>query len=206
MKTAFFTSKFLTTLGLGATALLAFTACGSNNEPAPDETTTVTASSSAEGSSASSSASKSSSASSSEAATKSTGDDAVFMAIDAIEKKYPNGAIISIDREDDDTRYKFTVIDGENDIEVHVNQKNEITEEETERADSEDVQEVADSKIIARDALETAVGQADSQSVDDVELNRDFGRLVWEIDFDQENGQDGQQVRVDATSGDVISQ
>lgn len=205
MKTAFFTSKFLATLGLGATALLVFTACGSNNEPAPAETTTVTASSSAEGSSASSSASKSSSASS-EAAAKSTGDDAVFMAIDAIEKKYPNGAIISIDREDDDTRYKFTVIDGENDIEVHVNQKNEITEEETERADSEDVQEVADSKVIARDALETAVGQADSQSVDDVELNRDLGRLVWEIDFDQENGQDGQQVHVDAASGDVISQ
>ena len=201
MNTIARTSKTFSALTLSGMALLAFTACGSNEEPKPTETTTVTAESTS-----SSEASKSSNSSASEStSSKANDDDAVFAAIDSIEEKYPNGTIVSIDRDDNDTQYDFDVIQGDQSIEAKVNQNNEVAEEEKESADTDDTQEASDAKVTAREAVEKAAGQAEGQSVDDVELEKEGDKLLWQVDFDDQGSKDGKEVHIDATSGDVVA-
>ena len=41
--------------------------------------------------------------------------------------------------------------------------------------------------------------------MDDVELDEDNDRLVWEIDFDDTDGNDADEVAIDALDGSMVS-
>lgn len=207
-------AKMMGTLGLSLAALFSFTACGDNSEDdnanntpvatpvAPDVTQTGESSPSA--TTDDDDQNETQSASASESATTASGKEGVFDALDVVEKEYPNGTVISIDRDDADTRYEIDVVDGDKTLELQV-ENGTITVKETENEVDSEARQAADAATDIRTALKTATKSVSDQTVDDVELDDDVTPLRWEIDFDKADGTDGDKVFVDATSGEIVS-
>ena len=42
-------------------------------------------------------------------------------------------------------------------------------------------------------------------ALDEMDLDDDNGTLQWEVGFDREDGSDGPEVEIDATSGEVLT-
>lgn len=221
------------TLSLSAGALLAMTAlagCGTNAEDAAqsaasgaqsaasnaasaatsaaassaitdddDNSSSAAASTGASGSAASSAA-----GSSSAAAAGAVADPQGAEGIKALQDKYPNGTVISLDRDDDDAQRwdADVVVDGKVQ-EVQVAADGTLTEKGTD-SDKEDVDRAGQATVTAQQAVEKAVEGRDGQVVDDVELDEENGTLTWKVSFDDDQRRDLEEVRVDAKTGDVI--
>lgn len=53
---------------------------------------------------------------------------------------------------------------------------------------------------------ETTTMTAEStSSSDDVELEKEGDKLLWQVDFDDQGGKYGKEVHIDATSRDVVA-
>ena len=217
------------TLSLSAGALLAMTAlagCGTNAEDAAQSaasgaqsaasnaasaaTSAAAAASSAitdddnSSSGASGSAASSAAGSSSAAAAGAVADPQGAEGIKALQDKYPNGTVISLDRDDDDAQRwdADVVVDGKVQ-EVQVAADGTLTEKGTD-SDKEDVDRAGQATVTAQQAVEKAVEGRDGQVVDDVELDEENGTLTWKVSFDDDQRRDLEEVRVDAKTGDVV--
>lgn len=131
------------------------------------------------------------------------GSDPAFDAIDAVKGAAAGATVISMDRDDDDTMWDVTVVDGEETVEYDVTQDGQVTETEREN-DKDDVDEAGRAKVAVADAITTALEGRDGQTVDDVDLDEEDGTLVWKIDFDDADGKDADEAYVDATTGDIV--
>ncbi|WP_240008981.1 PepSY domain-containing protein [Micrococcus luteus] len=202
--------------GTGVLAAVALAACGTTSDngdegstsPGVDASSSV-ASTPATDDASTTSASASSSASSTAAAAGSgsgTGqaDDSAYAVIDAVLEKYGDGIIVEVDANDDDTTWEVDVVVGEEVKELDVTAEGDITETGRE-SDPEDVQKAKDAEVTAERALDTAREGRDGVALDEMDLDDDNGTLQWEVEFDREDGSDGPEVEIDATSGEVLT-
>ena len=131
------------------------------------------------------------------------GADPAFDAIDAVTAAVSGATVISLDRDDDDTTWDVTAVDGQEIVDFDVAQDGKATETERE-TDKDDVDEAGRAKVAVADAITAALEGRDGQTVDDVDLDEENGTLVWKIDFDDADGNDADEVHVDATTGDLV--
>ena len=197
--------------GTGVLAALALAACGTTADNGDDGSVSpeVDASSAVASTPATDDASASSSASSTAAAASSgsgTGqaDDPAYAVIDAVLEKHGDGIIVEVDANDDDTTWEVDVVVGEEVKELDVTADGDITETDRE-SDLEDVQKAKDAEVTAQQALDTAREGRDGVTLDEMDLEDDNGTLQWEVRFDREDGSDGPEVEIDATSGEVLT-
>lgn len=150
------------------------------------------------------SATSSAAGSSSAAAAGGVADPQGAEGIKALQDKYPNGTVISLDRDDDDAqRWEADVVVDGKVQEVEVAADGTLTEKGTD-SDKEDVDRAGQATVTAQQAVEKAVEGRDGQVVDDVELDEENGTLTWKVSFDDDQRRDLEEVRVDAKSGDVV--
>ena len=202
--------------GTGVLAALALAACGTTADNGDDgsvspevDASSAVASTPATDDASTTSASASSSASSTAAAASSgsgTGqaDDLAYAVIDAVLEKHGDGIIVAVDANDDDTTWEVDVVVGEEVKELDVTADGDITETDRE-SDLEDVQKAKDAEVTAQQALDTAREGRDGVTLDEMDLDDDNGTLQWEVGFDREDGSDGPEVEIDATSGEVLT-
>ena len=202
--------------GTGVLAALALAACGTTADNGDDgsvspevDASSAVASTPATDDASTTSASASSSASSTAAAASSgsgTGqaDDPAYAVIDAVLEKHGDGIIVEVDANDDDTTWEVDVVVGEEVKELDVTADGDITETDRE-SDPEDVQKAKEAEVTAQQALDTAREGRDGVTLDEMDLDDDNGTLQWEVGFDREDGSDGPEVEIDATSGEVLT-
>ena len=202
--------------GTGVLAALALAACGTTADNGDDgsvspevDASSAVASTPATDDASTTSASASSSASSTAAAASSgsgTGqaDDPAYAVIDAVLEKHGDGIIVEVDANDDDTTWEVDVVVGEEVKELDVTADGDITETDRE-SDPEDVQKAKEAEVTAQQALDTAREGRDGVTLDEMDLEDDNGTLQWEVRFDREDGSDGPEVEIDATSGEVLT-
>lgn len=201
------TAKPLLFTGTGVLALVLLTGCSTANDdpattPAPEQATTsapAASSPTAEGTSTTETPPAE------EEQRNDTADDPVFEAITAVTTEHADGFIVSIDRDDRDEHYEIDVVVGNEVLDLKVALDGTITEDERD-SDDDDVQKAERATIDAETALKRAFeGRAGGLTVDDVELDEDNDRLVWEIDFDDTDGNDADEVAIDALDGSMVS-
>lgn len=125
------------------------------------------------------------------------GDDPVFGAIDAVMADYPEGIIISIDREDDTDAYEVDVVQGDEVLELKVEEGGNVVEDDREH-DGEDISYAQDTTVSITDAIQEALEQHEDGFLDDAELDEDNGTLSWEISLDDADRNDLTEVRIAA--------
>lgn len=125
------------------------------------------------------------------------GDDPVFGAIDAVMADYPEGIIISIDREDDTDAYEVDVVEGDEVFELKVEEDGNVVEDDREH-DGEDISYAQDTTVSITDAIQEALEQHEDGFLDDAELDEDNGTLSWEISLDDADRNDLTEVRIAA--------
>ena len=167
--------------------------------PATDD-----ASGSATSSSASSASASSTAAAAGSGSATGQADEPAYAVIDAVLEKYADGIIVAVDANDDDTTWEVDVVVGEGAKELDVTADGDITETDRE-SDPEDVQKAKEAEVTAQQALDTAREGRDGVTLDEMDLEDDNGTLQWEVGFDREDGSDGPEVEIDATSGEVLT-
>lgn len=207
--------------GTGALVALALAACGTTADngddgsasPEPDASSAVAstpATDDASGSASSSASTESSASASSTAAAAGSGsatgpaDEPAYAVLDAVLEKYADGIIVAVDADDDDRTWEVDVVVGEEVKELDVTADGDITETDRE-SDPEDVQKAKEAEVTAQQALDTAREGRDGVTLDEKDLDDDNGTLHWEVGFDREDGSDGPEVEIDATSGEVLT-
>ena len=204
--------------GTAVLAALALAACGTTADnddgsvsPGVDASSSVASTPTTDDASGSATSSLASSASASSTAAaagsgSATGqaDEPAYAVIDAVLEKYADGIIVAVDANDDDTTWEVDVVVGEEVKELDVTADGDITETDRE-SDSEDVQKAKEAEVTAKQALDTAREGRDGVTLDEMDLEDDNGTLQWEVGFDREDGSDGPEVEIDATSGEVLT-
>ena len=196
--------------GTGVLAALALAACGTTAGNGDDGSASpeVDASSAVASTPATDDASTTSASSTAAAASSGSGtgqaDDPAYAVIDAVLEKHGDGIIVEVDANDDDTTWEVDVVVGEEVKELDVTADGDITETDRE-SDLEDVQKAKDAEVTAQQALDTAREGRDGVTLDEMDLEDDNGTLQWEVGFDREDGSDGPEVEIDATSGEVLT-
>lgn len=199
------TAKPLLFTGTGVLALALLTGCSTAADdpattPAPEQATT---SAPAEAESTTP-ATDESGTPADEQQPNAGGNDPVFDAIAAVTAEHGDGFIVSIDRDDRDEHYEIDVVVGEQVLDLKVGLDGAITEDEQD-SDDDDIQKAQQATVDAETALKRAFeSRAEGLTVDDVELDEDDDRLVWEIDFDDADGKDSDEVVIDAQDGSVV--
>ncbi|MFI7398711.1 PepSY domain-containing protein [Microbacterium sp. NPDC006705] len=204
--------------GTGVLAALALAACGTTADngddgsasPGVDASSSVANTPTTDGGSGSASSSASSAPASSTAPAAGSGsatgqaDDPADAVIDAVLEEDGDGIIVAVDADDDDTTWEVDVVVGEEVKELDVTADGDITETDRE-SDPEDVQKAKEAEVTAQQALDTAREGRDGVTLDEMDLDDDNGALQWEVGFDREDGSDGPEVEIDATSGEVLT-
>ncbi|MCT1760820.1 PepSY domain-containing protein [Micrococcus luteus] len=204
--------------GTAVLAALALAACGTTADnddgsvsPGVDASSSVASTPTTDDASGSATSSLASSASASSTAAaagsgSATGqaDEPAYAVIDAVLEKYGDGIIVAVDADDDDTTWEVDVVVGEEVKELDVTADGAITETDRE-SDPEDVQKAKEAEVTAQQALDTAREGRDGVTLDEMDLEDDNGTLQWEVRFDREDGSDGPEVEIDATSGEVLT-
>lgn len=209
--------------GTGVLAALALAACGTTADngddgsaspepdassavastPATDDASTTSASASASASTQSSAWASSTTAAAGSGSATGQADDPADGVIDAVLEEHGDGIIVAVDA-DDDTTWEVDVVVGEEVKELDVTADGDITETDRE-SDPEDVQKAKEAEVTAQQALDTARAGRDGVTLDEMDLDDDNGTLQWEVAFDREDGSDGPELEIDATSGEVLT-
>ena len=125
------------------------------------------------------------------------GDDPVFDAIGAVMADYPDGIIISIDREDNTDAYEVDVVQGDEVLELKVEEDGNVVEDDREH-DGEDISYAQDTTVSIEDAIQEALEQQQDGFLDEAELDEDNGTLNWDISLDDADRNDLTDVRIAA--------
>ena len=126
-----------------------------------------------------------------------SGDDPVFDAIGAVTADYPDGIIISIDREDNTDAYEVDVVQGDEVLELKVEEDGNVVEDDREH-DGEDISYAQDTTVSIEDAIQEALEQHQDGFLDEAELDEDNGTLNWDISLDDADRNDLTDVRIAA--------
>ena len=204
--------------GTGVLVALALAACGTTSDngddgsasPGVDASSSVANTPTTDDGSGSASSSASSAPASSTAPAAGGGsatgqaDEPAYAVIDAVLERHGDGIIVAVDADDDDTTWEVDVVVGEEVKELDVTADGDITETDRD-SDPEDVQKAKEAEVTAQQALDTAREGRDGVTLDEMDLEDDNGTLQWEVGFDREDGSDGPEVEIDATSGEVLT-
>lgn len=197
------------TTGAGLAAFALLTACTTEDGPTEDTANETTAEAPADQNTPNGGASDDiavtdDAATEGDTATETTsdaegasGDDPVFSAIEAVLADYADGIIVDIDRDDDGSHYDVDVVAGDEIIELEVTTDGDITEDERE-GDDDDIQEAQQATVTASEAIEEALSQNDEAVLDEAQLDEDDDQLTWEIDLDDQDGNDMAELNVPA--------
>ncbi|MDO4593824.1 MAG: PepSY domain-containing protein [Tissierellia bacterium] len=125
-------------------------------------------------------------------------------------EKYPNAQIKSfkLDQDHNVWKYKIEAFEDQTEYEVYVDaDSKEVTENEKEQGeDNSDEQtfKLADAKIKPQEALDKALEEANDSNatLDSLKLKFDSGKLVYEVEFNTQNGD--VDVDIDANDGSVV--
>lgn len=195
------TARLLLSAGAGVAALALLSGCTPAEEPQGTGATTPTAPASSPETDAS------------EVDPAGDINDPVYDAISAVNEQYPDGFIVEIDRDDADEVYAMDVVDADRLLQLHVALDGSVTEDaedsEGEDGDHENaLRRASEATISAEAAVRRALeGRSAEQTVDDVDLGDEEGEdgaLAWSVDFDDDQGQDADEVVIDALDGRVI--
>jgi uncharacterized membrane protein YkoI len=166
------------------------------------ESGSASASASASGSG---SPSASGSASGSASASGTGENDPAFAAIDAALAEHSDATVISVDRDDAGMTYDIDLVEGESVLELEASSGGgEVRQTDTDD-DAEDVADAREAQVSASDAITTALDGRSDRVLDEAELDRHDGRLIWSIDLDDAQGADAEKVRVDASTGETVT-
>lgn len=202
-------TKTLALTGTGVLALALLTGCSVADEGASESSngtsaTAETSATTAETSSPTGSDDTSSTASAAPSGEgTASGEDPAFAAIDALLTEHTDAVIVQIDRDDDDTVYEIEAVTGDLVVDFNVLTDGTVSEDDDEDDDDDDIRRAQEATVTAEDAARAALEGRDGQSIDSMELDENDGTLRWEVDLDRENGDDGDELRVDAMTGEV---
>lgn len=113
------------------------------------------------------------------------------------------GTAYELDDADDDGQWEVDVLVGDRNHEITVAADGQtVLSREEDDADTEDRNRVQQAQITIEQAIEAALAEVPG-NLDDVELDDDNGRAVWEVTVDTSDMQDVE-VYVDIVSGDVV--
>ncbi|WP_254165472.1 PepSY domain-containing protein [Rothia santali] len=112
--------------------------------------------------------------------------------------------VVSVNRDDGGMVYEIEMAEGENIVEVETAGEGEVRETGTD-SDGDDLANAREASVSAADAIETALDGRSDRVLDEAELDRHDGRLVWAIDLDDAQGMDAGEVHVDAGTGEVMT-
>lgn len=191
---------------IGRAALIALTAalavgvsaCG-ESDPAPGDDATTTSSPAQTSDETSADQTSSDDATSETAPASSSGSDTWHAAIETAEQE-ADGTAYEIDDQDDDGSWEIDVAEGSTSTEVTVTADGTATvDDDTDDLDDEDRAAIEAAKISLGDAITTALKQVDG-TLDDVELEEQGGRHVWQVTIDTTD-RGGVEVDVDVESG-----
>ncbi|WP_080792628.1 PepSY domain-containing protein [Corynebacterium pacaense] len=113
-----------------------------------------------------------------------TGIDPAFAVIDAVLAQHPGGVITVVDHDLRTGSYDVDVVIDAAVIKLEVDDAGRISVAEREGDDDEDVRAAADATVTVAEALRQALDLHPDALADDLELEEDDGRLIWEIDLD----------------------
>ena len=199
-------SLLLTGGGMLAVALLA--GCSTADAPAPSsdaDASATAASTPAESFPATTeTGSPAASEDTSSAAATASGEDPVFAAIDALLAEHGDAVIVEVDLDDDDQTYEIEAVIDDRVVDFDVSTDGSVREDDDDDDDEDDIRRAGEAEVTAADAARAALEGRDGQTIDDMELDEEDGTLRWDIDLDREGGEDGDEVYVDATTGEVV--
>lgn len=113
------------------------------------------------------------------------------------------GTAYELDDADDDGQWEIDVMVGDRNHEVTVAADGQtVVSREEDDADTEDRNRLQQAQTTIEQAIEAALMEVPG-NLDDVELDDDNGRTVWEVTVDEQNMQDVE-VYVDVVTGDVV--
>ncbi len=127
----------------------------------------------------------------------SSGDDAVYEIIDAVEAEYADGFIVDIDL-DDNSYYDVEVVSDGQLYELEVTEDGSITVDDQE-SDDDKIAKADQATVTVTEALDQAFDQHADATFDQIELDEDDGTLRWDIDLDGADNSDIE-LEIDATS------
>lgn len=131
------------------------------------------------------------------------GEDPVFAAIDALYAEHQDAIIVEIDQDDDDTVYEIEAVVGDRILDFDVMTDGSVREDDDEDDDDDDIRKAREATVTAEQAAQAALEGRDGQTIDSMELDEDDNALHWEIELDDDQGRDGDELRVDAMTGEV---
>jgi uncharacterized membrane protein YkoI len=131
-----------------------------------------------------------------------TGEDPVYAAIDAVYAEHPEVFIVQVDR-DDDTAYEVEAHEAGTVREFNVTADGTVREDDSKDADDDHSRRARDATVTVEDAARAALEGRAGQTIDEMELDDENDTLVWKVELDRENGDDGDELRVDASAGTV---
>ncbi|WPF65955.1 MULTISPECIES: PepSY domain-containing protein [unclassified Corynebacterium] len=185
-------------LALIPTAALTLTlvACSSDDDnPITTEIVTVTEEAPAASSAAATAAASDSDDDDTKAGAVST--DGALAAIQDALAAHPDGIITDLDRDRDS--YEIDLVVGQEHLELTVDAKGNVTEVERESEDdAEDIAEAQAATVTAADAAQQALDQHPDAVIDSLSLDEEDGRLEWDIDLDDAQGNDLAEMKIPA--------
>lgn len=122
-----------------------------------------------------------------------------FAAVALAESEVPGSQAVGLDL-DDDGSWEVEVISGERKFEFDISADGTtVLEREEDDADDDKVSKLAQVQVPITDAISTAMTQVAGQ-FDDAELDEEDGRVVWEVNLD-----DDVDVQVDVVTGEIVN-
>ncbi|MFW6600291.1 PepSY domain-containing protein [Propionibacteriaceae bacterium Y2011] len=197
-------TKHLRLAGAGLLAAALLTGCA-GNEPAAPNTENPPASSSAPAEPSSSAPPASSGAPSPGASSSSAAasSDPVFAAIQAVLAQHSGAIIVEIDRDDDDTMFEVEAVVGNEIRDFDVTADGQVREDDDDDDDDDDIRKAKEATITAEQAARAALEGRTGSTIDSISLEDDDGTLRWEVELDNEQGEDDVELYVDAKTGEV---
>lgn len=132
-----------------------------------------------------------------------SGDDPVFAAIDALLAEHSDALIVEIDQDDDDTVYEIEAVVGDRVVDFDVLTDGTVREDDNDDDDDDDIRRAREADITAEEAARAALEGRDGSTIDSLSLDDDDDTLHWEVDLDNEQGNDADDLHVDAMTGEV---
>lgn len=176
------TNRLIKTIAVAATTGLLVTACTDTGDTAAEDPGTVTTTPAGEDPAETT-------VTTADTADQVEGEDPVFRAIDAVMAEYPDGVIVSIDREDDADSYEMDVVQGEEVVNLQVDFDGTVSEDDRE-GDDDDVAHARAATVSATDAINEALELHPEGLFDELDLEDEDGALLWKVSLDDADRND----------------
>ncbi len=205
-------SRSVLVIAMGAVAAVALAGCGSSSTDGADDDSgaapTVTVTTGVpDPATAPSPAAPTAPPAAPESAALAPRTAAAVRALDAAAAAVPDGRPYDLERDDDDDDavWKITVASGgdrPHELDVSADGRRIVGREREDRDD--DAADALRAGVTLAQALRIADGRTPGH-LDDAEIDREDGRLVWTVQFDEPSRDRDHEVTVDATTGEVVA-